>query len=127
MNLLLDTHILLWWLADDEALSAGVRELIASEASRVFVSSATAWEIAIKSGLGTLTLRDSWMDAAVADGFEQLAVTWNHAAHVRDLPMIHRDPFDRLIVAQAREEALVVVTSDEVVTQYPVETVYNTR
>jgi PIN domain nuclease of toxin-antitoxin system len=117
---LLDTHILLWWLADDEHLSARGRELIANPEHVVFYSAASIWEIRIKAAIGKLDLPDTFADALAAQAFEALSVTAAHAHMLRDLPLLHRDPFDRMLVSQARAEHLTLVTHDEVLTRYDV-------
>lgn len=120
MNLLLDTHIALWWLADDPALSTVFRDHIGDSNNLVFVSAATVWEVSVKSSIGKLDVDESWLDALRADEMQPLPISWNHADRVRQLPAIHRDPFDRLLIAQALEEHLVLVTADKTIPQYPV-------
>jgi PIN domain nuclease of toxin-antitoxin system len=101
MRLLLDTHIFLWFLADSKQLSESARRRIA-EADEVFVSAASIWEIAIKVGIGKLdTNIDDVVAGIEASGFEELPVLSRHAVLVASLPAVHRDPFDRLLVAQA--------------------------
>jgi PIN domain nuclease of toxin-antitoxin system len=111
-RLLVDTHALLWWLTDDAALSPTARTAIAEPANEPLVSAASAWEIAIKISLGKLTAPDDLPDRILGEGFAWLAISERHAWHVRDLPMLHRDPFDRLLVAQALIERLPVITGD---------------
>jgi len=112
MRLLLDTHIFLWVVADDRKLSKVARHLI-SEAEDVFVSSASIWEASIKAGLGKLEADVDQLVAAIsASGFSELPVKAVHAARVRNLPDIHRDPFDRMLVAQAMHEPLRLLTVD---------------
>ena len=125
MTLLLDTHIVLWWFAGNPTLSEASRSYIADNRNIVMVSAATVWEIAIKSSIGKLEIDDHWIDALKADGFQQLPISWNHAERVRKLSPIHKDPFDRLLVAQAIEEKLTIITADPVVPTYPVETIVN--
>jgi PIN domain nuclease of toxin-antitoxin system len=109
VNLLLDTHAFIWW--DENRLPAGVTRLI-QEADAVYVSAVSAWEIAIKSALGKIAVRGT-VAAAVDDyGFSPLPVTIEHADAVRALPAHHKDPFDRLLVAQARIEGLTLVSHD---------------
>ena len=120
MNLLLDTHVLLWWLADDPGLSERQRSAIADPANVVYVSAASAWEIAIKKALGKLIAPDDLRAALVASELEQLPVTVAHAEAVGGLPPHHRDPFDRMLIAQAGVEDLTVVTGDPVFAQYEV-------
>jgi PIN domain nuclease of toxin-antitoxin system len=112
MRLLLDTHIFLWAVADDRKLSKTARKLIV-DADDVFVSSASIWEISIKAGLGKLDADLNLLVAEIgASGYSELPVRAAHAAMVRDLPDIHRDPFDRLLVAQALCEPLRLLTAD---------------
>jgi PIN domain nuclease of toxin-antitoxin system len=113
----------LWWLADAPALSATAREQIATE-EQVFVSSASVWEIAIKKALGKLAAPDELLDAIRADGFVELAISWAHAQRAGGLPPHHRDPFDRMLVAQAAVEDLVLVTADPAISPYGVKTVW---
>ena len=120
MNLLLDTHILLWWLADDPGLSEKQRSAIADPANVVYVSAASAWEIAIKKALGKLIAPNDLGAALIASELEQLPVTVAHAEAVGRLPPHHRDPFDRMLIAQAGVEDLTVVTGDPVFAQYEV-------
>lgn len=111
-RLLVDTHALLWWLTDDAALSPTAREELADPANEPLVSTASVWEIAIKRSLGKLTAPDDLPDRIVDEGFAWLPVSAMHAWQVRDLPAHHRDPFDRLLVAQALIERLPIITTD---------------
>lgn len=124
MNLLLDTHVFLWWLSDDRRLGRAARRAIAAPASRVLVSAASIWEIAIKLSIGKLTWRATkatTLATCIADsGLMELAVTARHASAVSALPFHHADPFDRLLAAQAIEESLRLVTVDGVFGQYGV-------
>ena len=117
MRLLLDTHTLIWW--DDDQLPRRVTAAIQA-ADAVFVSAVTAWEIAIKSALGKLVARGT-VETVVADyGFSPLPVSIHHADAVRHLAPHHRDPFDRLLIAQAGSEDLTIVTRDPVFKLYDV-------
>jgi PIN domain nuclease of toxin-antitoxin system len=120
-RLLLDAQAWLWWQADDSRLGPRARAAI-SRASEVRLSAATAWEIRIKVALGKLQLpRGCDIGAELdRDGFRELAVTIAHTEAVADLPLVHRDPFDRLLVAQALAEHLTIVTADHAIAQYPV-------
>lgn len=119
MEILIDTHMLLWWLADDSRLSKKARALMADPANMLTVSAATAWEIAIKQALGKMTM-DGDLEKEVRElGFAMLPVTFPHAAETLTLPAIHRDPFDRMLVAQARVENLPLLTVDPHILQYP--------
>ncbi|HFT8010355.1 TPA: type II toxin-antitoxin system VapC family toxin [Burkholderia cenocepacia] len=118
MRLLLDTHVYLWAVLDDRKLSQHARQLI-MDADEVFVSAATIWEASIKAGLGKLNVDvDDLVTEISAAGFVELPVRVAHAALVRDLPDIHRDPFDRLLVAQAMLEPLRLVTADGHLAKY---------
>jgi PIN domain nuclease of toxin-antitoxin system len=119
MRLLLDTHVLLWWLADDPALSIQARHLIANE-PEVLVSAASAWEIAIKRALGKLEAPEDLLEALDAGGIGRLPIELEHAVIAGALPHHHDDPFDRMLVAQARHEGLTLVTSDVRIASYAV-------
>lgn len=119
MRLLVDTHILLWWLADDRRLSKQARQLISDPGNTVFVSAASIWEIAIKTVLGRLEIHlDQLEDAVTGSGFQPLFISFSHAVAVNRLPAIHRDPFDRMLTAQSRVEKLRIVSHDEVFGHY---------
>jgi PIN domain nuclease of toxin-antitoxin system len=111
-RLLVDTHALLWWLADDSRLSPVARRAIAARENEVLVSAASLWEIAIKRSLGKLRAPDSLPDIVSKEGFSYLAVTPWHAWRAGALPPHHTDPFDRLLAAQALGEGIPLVTGD---------------
>lgn len=124
MRWLLDTHVLLWALGQPERLSAEIRTALRDPATDVRFSAASIWEIAIKSSLGRLDfIHDPEVvrAAAIASGFVELPVFGVHAAAVARLPPIHRDPFDRLLIAQAQIEPCVLVTRDPTLAAYPVQ------
>ena len=113
MRLLLDTHILLWWMSNDRRLTRPIRAAIQLPANDVAVSAVTFWEIAIKKSLGRIDVDlPELIDAAAADGFEELPARGRHAAALDQLPPHHRDPFDRLLLAQAIVEQRHLVTRD---------------
>lgn len=124
MRLLLDTHAVIWFYLDDPQLSAPARLLIEDLTNTKFVSPASYWELAIKVGLGKYTLTESYEDfiqhAIFDNGFLILPVEPRHTAALVSLPPHHKDPFDRLLVAQAMVEALSVVSGDRVFDGYPV-------
>ena len=121
-RLLLDTHVFLWWLADHPRLGAQAKAAIADMANPVFISAASGWEIAIKRQLGKLSAPDN-LDAAVeAAGFDHLPITFFHGEQAGLLPGHHRDPFDRMLVAQAQAEGLVIVTADPKIVLYGIRT-----
>lgn len=119
MRLLLDTHALLWWLADRE-LSKAVREAIADPANDVAVSAASAWEISIKRAIGKLSAPDDLAEQIEAGGFERLPIRIDHAVLAGALPRHHDDPFDRMLLAQAKIESLTIVTRDKRFADYDV-------
>jgi PIN domain nuclease of toxin-antitoxin system len=118
VNLLLDTHVLIWW-DEGRRLAAEARRAIA-DADSVYVSAASAWEVAIKTGLGRLRPIRTVEQAVDESGFLELPVTFRHAERVGKLPPHHRDPFDRLLIAQADVEELTLVTRDAVFARYGV-------
>lgn len=118
MHILLDTHLYLWWLKDDKQLSKKARSII-SEADIVYISSITIWEASIKTRLGKLDVSiEELIKAIDTEGFLELPVTARHAAKIIELPDFHRDPFDRMLVAQSMCEPLRLLTSDAVLKQY---------
>ncbi|GAB2527776.1 type II toxin-antitoxin system VapC family toxin [Paramicrobacterium agarici] len=121
MRLLLDTHIMLWWLANDARLSKGHRELIADGTNAVFVSSVSIAEISIKASLGKLDVPGPLQPAVTSSGFEILSFSAAEAEKLRDMPWHHHDPFDRMLIAQASAEGLALVTVDERIREYDVE------
>lgn len=124
MRLLLDTHALLWWLDDDPALSEVAREGIADPNSEVLVSAASVWEAEIKAATGRLDLRVDLLDQIAINRFVELPVTARSAVEAARLPLHHRDPFDRMLIAQARVEGLRLVTRDARVASYDVATLW---
>jgi PIN domain nuclease of toxin-antitoxin system len=122
-RLLLDTHVFLWWRSDSRRLGAGARRAIA-EADVVFVSAATAWEAAIKIALGRLRVPDTIESGVEASGFEKLPIGFPHAEAAARLAPHHADPFDRMLVAQARIEGLTLVTHDRRLGRYEVDVLW---
>ena len=119
MNLLLDTHLLLWWMGDHPALPPRAREMIMDEGNDVAVSVASLWEIAIKAGQRKLHADAAMIEeASRAGGFTLLSVEARHVRVLASLPAIHRDPFDRMLVAQARAEPRYLVTADRALRRY---------
>ncbi len=120
MRLLLDTHVLLWALTDDRRLAPEIRAAIVDGKTEVLVSAASAWEITVKRALGKLRAPDDLPGQVAAARFESLDISVEHALAVGELPDHHRDPFDRMLVAQARVEGLTVVTNDPWIRRYDV-------
>lgn len=122
MKLLLDTHVLLWAAGEPHRLSAEARLLLEDPASELLFSAVSLWEVAIKSGLGRA---DFQVDARllrrglIDNGYDELPILGQHAVQVTTLPAIHRDPFDRMLVAQAQVEGVTLLTVDELVARYP--------
>lgn len=124
MRVLLDTHVLLWLATTPERTGAAL-DVLSDPANELLLSAASAWEIVIKHGSGRLPLPDepeSWLSTRLPQlGVAPLAVTWQDATWVSHLPALHRDPFDRLLVAQARRQSLVLATADRLLASYDVE------
>ena len=120
MTLLLDTHVLLWWLADDPRLTPTMREAIANPTTPVMVSAASAWEVAIKAAAGKLTMPSGLREELAEHGFTELPVTIEDGLAAGALPRHHSDPFDRLLIAQATRRRFVLVTADRRVADYEV-------
>ena len=118
MKLLLDTHVLLWWLDDSLRLPPQMRELIADPERTVFISAATAWEIRIKQKLGKLDLPADFDAALDTSEFHWLSISRVHADATAHLPFHHRDPFDRILIAQAQCESLILLTVDKRLAAY---------
>lgn len=128
MRALLDTHALLWWFADDPALSPGASRFIANTKNTIVVSAASAWEIATKVRIGRLPTGaalvadfEGWLRQ---EGFEQLAITLDHAVRAGQLPGPHRDPFDRMLIAQAQAENAPLVTNEALFDEYGIRRIW---
>ncbi len=122
MRLLLDTHIALWWVNGDSTISEKAIELIADESNLCFFSAASVWEIEIKASVGKLSVPESFYAEICKQAFIELPVSHAHAQTLRKLPVLHKDPFDRMLVAQAVVENLTLLTADRRIAQYPVST-----
>ena len=118
MNLLLDTHIVLWWLNDDPKLTDTHRTIICNTENLCHISSATIWEISIKSKLGKLTIPNKYAVELKKEGFLELPVSWRHTDSLKELPLIHNDPFDRLLISQALLEGMTMLSVDEHMKKY---------
>lgn len=118
MKVLADTHAFLWWLSEDPKLVPAAREAMADPKSTVYVSAATIWEIAIKVRIGKLEIEGDPVEEIGANGFLELPMTARHAWVAGVLPRHHDDPFDRMLIAQAQGESLVLISRDPVFRQY---------
>lgn len=122
MRLLLDTHTFLWWLSDWDRIAEPARKAIADPKNEVFVSAVSGWEIGIKKAKGRLATPDSLVAIVEEKRFEHLPLTFAHAERAAALPSRHRDPFDRMLVAQAQAEGMTLVTRDSRIPLYAVRT-----
>lgn len=122
MKLLLDTQILLWVAGQPERLPEAARRLLSSRENELFFSAASIWEVGIKKSLGRddfLVEPQSLRDALIAEGFIELPITSEHGVRVASLPRLHKDPFDRILLAQALTEGMILITTDERLAKYP--------
>lgn len=122
MRYLIDTHVLIWYFREPRQIAPDVASLLRSADNTVLASAVSRHEISIKAALGKLSMPPDWDEAVESYGFVKLPVTWAHARAVEVLPPIHRDPFDRLLVAQAMVEDAILVSSDPQLFRYPVRT-----
>lgn len=123
MQYLIDTHIILWWLTSPEIIQEKAQKIIRDKSNSIFISSASFWEMAIKKSIGRLTLPHNLLEAVSAERFKILPIMPEDALGVADLPLLHADPFDRLLIIQAKLHDLVIITRDTKITEYPVVTV----
>jgi PIN domain nuclease of toxin-antitoxin system len=127
MRLLLDTHAFLWFVAGHARLSRSARRALEQDEATLFLSAASVWEMAIKASLGRLSLPETaaaYVAGKLQTGMQMLPLEWSHAAAVETLPFHHRDPFDRVLVAQAQIEDLSIVSGDPVFRKYGVRVVW---
>lgn len=124
MRLLLDTHVLLWWRDDSPRLSARARAEIGDATNDILVSIATFWEIVIKRGLGKLAFPEDFEEVIREEAFGLMPISFQHLRLVETLPALHRDPFDRMLVAQALTEGSPLVTNDRIILGYGVPTLW---
>ena len=128
MRVLVDTHVFLWWVEGDRALPAKARAVLANPENECLISMVSAWELAIKTGLGKLKLalpvKRYIVENVAANGFRMLAIEIAHVGRVETLAMHHGDPFDRLLIAQALEENIAVVTADPIFRSYGVKRIW---
>ena len=118
MKCLIDSHVVVWWLDDPGKLSTRARQLLADGRNTLYISTASVWELGLKIATGKLQMREDYIDLLKTDGFAFLDITLRHVEAVHQLPLHHRDPFDRLLVPQAIEEDLLFVTRDRWISAY---------
>lgn len=128
MRALLDTHALLWWVTNNSQLSAPVQDIISNPENTPYLSVASSWEIIIKSNIGKLPLPEPptqfIQSCLTANRFESLTINLAHILQVDSLPDHHKDPFDRILIAQAQVENIPILTIDHLIAQYPVQTIW---
>jgi len=120
MRFLLDTHVFIWWLYDNERLSAAANAAILDPGNSVYISAVSVFEVRLKDALRKITIARNWWEKLSEQEFDHLAFTVDHANATRQLPFIHRDPFDRMLIAQAQVEGMTFVTRDRELRKYPV-------
>jgi len=128
MKVLLDTHTFLWWITDDDRLSSTAREIITNGDNELFLSAATGWEISIKAQLGRIKLpkepHSFIAEQLRLNSIQSLPIHMSHALHIYSLPNHHRDPFDRMIIAQAQLEDLPILTMDSQIARYQIKVIW---
>ena len=128
MNLLLDTHALIWIICGDDKLSEQAKEAFLNQDNKLYFSKASLWEITIKISLGKLVLVEHWLTAIekemIANGIQWLEIEIDHCKILADLPFHHRDPFDRLLISQAISESMSIVSIDSQFSHYPLDVIW---
>jgi PIN domain nuclease of toxin-antitoxin system len=120
MRYLLDTHVVLWWLTEPERLSEQAQTIIADKTNSISVSSVSFWELAIKSSLGRVTIPRNLLSILNHNNFDILPIIAEEALSLVDLPNLHKDPLDRMLIAQAKYNGLIFITRDEAIQNYPI-------
>jgi PIN domain nuclease of toxin-antitoxin system len=123
MKYLLDTHVILWWISEPEQISSKARKIISDKNIKVLISSVSIWEMSIKKSLGRLSFPSNLIQVLESEGFEMLPMNGIEAISIAELPLIHQDPFDRMLVMQAKINDLVLITRDAKIIKYPVVTI----
>jgi PIN domain nuclease of toxin-antitoxin system len=120
MRYLLDTHVLLWWLVDPDKLTSKARDIIEDKANTIFISSVSIWEMTIKKDLGKLNIPNNILAVIRSEGIQFLSLSAEECLGLVDLPKLHNDPFDRMLIIQAKFNDLVMITKDPQILEYPV-------
>lgn len=123
MRVLLDSQVMVWWMGKPDRISRETLQIITDPRNPVYISAASVWELGIKVANGNLTLPEKYLESLMNDGFATLDVTMTHAQVSADLPMIHSDPFDRMIIAQARSDDLVLISADRHIRRYNIKVI----
>ncbi len=123
MNVLLDTHSLLWWLNDDPELSRQAFNVISNGENVIFISVVSIWEIRIKEAIGKIDIPSNFKEILDKQPFETLSIASEHAHFIKKLPLIHKDPFDRMLIAQSKIEKLTIITRDSFFTKYNIDVI----
>lgn len=123
MQYLLDTHVILWWFTTPEQINKTALKIIKDKTNTIFLSSVSFWEMAIKQSIGRLTMPHNLLETASKEGFKMLPIFPEECLGITDLPSIHSDPFDRLLVVQSKLHDLVLITRDKKILDYPVVTI----
>lgn len=123
MQYLLDTHVILWWFTEPKKIAPKAQKIIRDKSNNIFLSSGSFWEMAIKKSLGRLTLPHNLLEAVATENFKILPIMPEEGLGVADLPLLHSDPFDRLLIIQAKLHDLVIITHDSKIAEYPVITI----
>lgn len=120
MHYLLDTHVILWWLDNPQNIAPRARNIIADKNNEMFISSVSIWEMAIKSDLNKINIPINILTVLKTEGFRSLELTTEVSLSILNLPKIHSDPFDRMLIAQAKFNDLILITKDKIITKYPI-------
>jgi len=120
MRYLIDTHIFLWWLNGDKKINDSLQRILENPQSQIYVSVATLWEISIKHALGKLSLKTTLSEMISVSGFELLSITGVHVLELERLPLLHNDPFDRMLIAQTKAEHFIFITADAKIRRYDI-------
>jgi PIN domain nuclease of toxin-antitoxin system len=123
MQYLLDAHVILWWLTTPEKIKIKAQRIIRDKSNTIFLSSASFWEMGIKKNLGRLTLPHNLIETVAMEGFKILPIMSEEALGVADLPLLHSDPFDRLLIIQAKLNDLILLTNNSKIIKYPIITI----
>jgi PIN domain nuclease of toxin-antitoxin system len=123
MRLLLDTHTLIWALAEPEKLSPKIIQLIENPNNTIFISIATLWELQIKKSIGKIALPDNFWDQLPELGYQLLDITFSHILQLERLALLHRDPFDRILISQSLQESILLITKDSEILKYDLDNI----